>query len=86
MQVIYNYKSCLPKTHLRYLETGKQIRTFANRKVICRSRTATWSFAKSNVAVREEQRGRSRTVNKNDKPKQEKLSVITFNLLTKRDA
>ena len=27
------------------------------------SRRATWSFAKSNVVVREEQRGRSRTVN-----------------------
>ncbi len=58
---------------------GKQILIMRTDKLFavreeqrCCSRRAARSFAKSNAVVREEQRGRSRTVNKNDKPKQGK--------------
>ena len=44
---------------------------FIHRHSICRSRRAALPFAKGSAVVREEQRGRSRTANKNDKQKQE---------------
>jgi len=49
----------------------KGISLFIHRHSICRSRRAALPFAKSSGVVREEQRGRSRTANKNDKQKQE---------------